>query len=144
MRHRSPPHRPPTRSTPSGRRDPAAVAAVRESGRITEAALFSTVTLDEPTKAALSGHRPGDPVERRIRLIIVPGPEASVIEAVVALPGGEVVAWTERQGVRPALLFDDSYRAILALRDDPDWQTGHGPTRHHRLRQGPDRSLADR
>ena len=24
--------------------------------------------------------------------------------------------------MRPALLFDDSYRAILALRDDPEWQ----------------------
>ena len=100
----------------------AAVAAVRETGRITESALFSTVTLDEPSKAAVIAHRPGDKVERRIHLLIVPGPEASVIEAVVALPDGEVVRWTERQGVRPALLFDDSYRATIALREDPDWQ----------------------
>ena len=100
----------------------AAVAAVRESGRISESALFSTVTLEEPPKATVIGHRPGDKVERRVHLLIVPGPEASLIEAVVALPDGEVVRWTERQGVRPALLFDDSYRATIALREDPDWQ----------------------
>ena len=100
----------------------AAVAAVRGSGRIDDGALFSTVTLAEPAKATVIAHRPGDKVERRVQLLIVPGPEASVIEAVVALPEGEVVRWTERQGVRPALLFDDSYRATIALRADPDWQ----------------------
>jgi len=100
----------------------AAVAAVRESGRITDAALFSTVTLAEPTKESVSDHRPGDRVERRVQLLIVPGPESSVIEAEVALPGGELVRWTERDGVRPALLFDDSYRATIALRADPEWQ----------------------
>ncbi|HEX3980585.1 MAG TPA: primary-amine oxidase, partial [Acidimicrobiales bacterium] len=100
----------------------AAVAAVRASGRMTDGALFASVTLEEPTKATLSRHRPGDPVERRIRLIILPGPESSLVEAVVSVPGGEVLEWTERHEVRPALLFDDSYRAILALRADPDWQ----------------------
>jgi primary-amine oxidase len=100
----------------------AAVAAVRASGRITEAALFSTVTLDEPAKAAVIAYRPGDKIDRRVHLLIVPGPEASVIEAVVALPEGEVVRWTERQGVRPALLFDDSYRATVALRENSEWQ----------------------
>ncbi len=100
----------------------AAVAVVRDSGRIGDGALFSTVTLAEPGKEAVIAHRPGDKVERQIQLLIVPGPEASLIEAVVALPEGEVVRWTERQDVRPALLFDDSYRATIALREDPDWQ----------------------
>jgi primary-amine oxidase len=100
----------------------AAVAAVRATGRLTDAAFFSIVTLDEPTREALAAYRPGDPVERRTRVVVVPGPEASVIEVVVALPGGEVVEWTEQENVRPALLFDDSYRAVLALKADPDWQ----------------------
>ncbi len=100
----------------------AAVAAVRASGRITEGALFSTITLDEPAKAAVIAYRPGDKVDRRVHLLIVPGPEASVIEAVVALPAGEVVRWTERQDVRPALLFDDSYRATVALRENSEWR----------------------
>jgi primary-amine oxidase len=100
----------------------AAVAAVRASGKITDGALFSSVTLDEPSRAALAAHRPGQPFGRRARLVILPGPDASVVEALVALPEGEIVAWVEREGVRPALLFDDAYRATLALRVHPDWQ----------------------
>ena len=100
----------------------AAVAAVRESGQVDEGALFAMVTLDEPSRDAVAAHRTGDPVERRVRLIVVPGPEAAVVEVVVSLASGQVIEWTPRQGVRPALLFDDSYRAILALRDNPEWQ----------------------
>jgi primary-amine oxidase len=100
----------------------AAVAAVRAGDRLPEGALFSTVTLDEPGRAVVAAHRPGDPVARRARLVILPGPDSTVVEAVVALPAGEVVSWVERQGMRPALLFDDSYRAILALKADPDWR----------------------
>ncbi len=98
------------------------VAAVRATGRVDETALFSMVTLEEPSKQAVLDFRPGDPVERRARAVVLPGPEAAVAEVVVALPGGEVEAWIERDAVRPALLFDDSYRSILALKDDPDWQ----------------------
>ena len=100
----------------------AAVDAVRASGRVADTALFSSVTLDEPSRAAVASHRPGQPFERRARLVVLPGPDASVVEALIALPDGEIVAWTEREGVRPALLFDDAYRATLALRADPDWQ----------------------
>jgi len=99
-----------------------AVDAVRGGGRLPEGALFSTVTLAEPSRAEVAAHRPGDPVHRRVRLTILPGPESAVVEAVVDLADGEVVSWTERDGVRPALLFDDSYRAIIALQADPDWQ----------------------
>jgi primary-amine oxidase len=86
----------------------AAVAAVRADGRVTETALFSLVSLDEPDKGAVEAFRPG--------------PGSGVVEAVVALPAGAVVEWTGREGMRPALLFDDSYRATIALRANPEWQ----------------------
>ncbi|MDX6232269.1 MAG: primary-amine oxidase, partial [Nocardioidaceae bacterium] len=85
----------------------AAVAAVRD--RLTDAARFSTVTLDEPPK--------GTTIERRARLVIVPGPEASVIEATVAIGTGEVVSWEVVDGVRPALGFEESFNAIVALHE---------------------------
>jgi primary-amine oxidase len=100
----------------------AAVSVVRESGQVNDGALFAMVTLDEPSRDTLASHRSGDPVERRVRLIVLPGPEAAVVEVVVSLASGRIVEWTPRQGMRPALLFDDSYRAILALRDNPEWQ----------------------
>jgi primary-amine oxidase len=86
----------------------AAVAAVRD--RLSGAARFSTITLDEPVKGAADA-------DRRARLVIVPGPEASVIEATVRLPSGEVVGWDERAGMRPALGFEESFNAIIALHE---------------------------
>jgi primary-amine oxidase len=98
------------------------VKIVRETGRLDEAARFATITLEDPPKAKLSSYRAGDPVERRVSLVIVPGPESSVIEAVVAFPAAEIVSWEARSDVRPALLFEESMRAIDALKADPDWQ----------------------
>jgi primary-amine oxidase len=89
----------------------AAVAAVRSTGRLTEAARFSTITLDEPAKHHL------DRSERRARLVIVPGPDCTVIEAVVDVRSGEVLEWVERDDVRPALGFGEAFGAILALHE---------------------------
>ncbi|MEO7429404.1 MAG: primary-amine oxidase, partial [Acidimicrobiales bacterium] len=88
-----------------------AVAAVRASDRLTDAARFSTITVDEPAKDAL------DTAERRARLIIVPGPECSLVEAVVSLTSNEVISWVEREGMRPALGFEESFNAIVALHE---------------------------
>lgn len=99
-----------------------AVAVVRTSGRIDESALISFVNLEEPSKETLRTHRPGDPVARRIRVVLVTGPGVGTVEAIVNVPEGEIASWTEHEDVRPALLFDDSYRATLALRADPTWQ----------------------
>ncbi len=100
----------------------AALAAVRAEGQLDDHARISLVTVDEPGKAAVESFSHGDPVPRRIRVTFVPGPGSGAIEAVVALPGAEIVSWTEREGACPALLFDDAYRATIALRADPTWQ----------------------
>ena len=69
----------------------AAVAAVRATGRLGEGARFASITLAEPAKAAVLAHAPGDPVERRVRLTIAPGPGAGVIEAEVDAAGTVLV-----------------------------------------------------
>jgi primary-amine oxidase len=84
-----------------------AVAAVRATGRLGPAATFSTVTIDDRRPAA----------GRRARLLIVPGPEASVVEASVALDSGEVVGWVAHDDARPALGFGESLVAIAALHE---------------------------
>ena len=89
----------------------AAVDAVRATDRLTDAARFSTITLDEPSKDELAN------ADRRARLVIVPGPEASLIEAVVSLASGAVASWTEHDRVRPALGFEESFNAIVALHE---------------------------
>ena len=84
---------------------------MRADGRLTDAARFSTITLAEPPKDQL------DAAERRARLVIVPGPESSLVEAVVALGRGEVVSWVDRADARPALGFEESFNAIIALHE---------------------------
>jgi len=86
-----------------------AVAAVRATRRLTEAARFSTLTVDDARRPGTSG--------RRARLVIVPGPDISLVEATVALPTGEVVGWKVHDGVRPALGFGESLEAIAALHE---------------------------
>jgi len=97
------------------------VAVVRATGRLSDTALFAMVTLVEPDRAQLAAFASGTPVPRRARAVVLPRPDASVAEVTVDLPGGHVVGWVECDGVRPALLFDDSYRSILALKADARW-----------------------
>ena len=101
----------------SGEEIRAAVAAVRATGRLGEAARFSAVTLDEPSKEHIAAFRPGALPERRARVTIVPGAECSVIEAVVDLVELTVMSWQPRDDVRPALLFEESFNAIVALHE---------------------------
>ncbi len=100
----------------------AAVQLVRDTGRLTEAARFAYIGLAEPEKDAMVAFAEGTPVARRVRLVIVPGPQASVIEVVVDLTAGAVDSWEERAETRPALLFEESMFAIVACKEHPDWQ----------------------
>ncbi len=93
----------------------AAVAAARATGRLTDAARFSTVTLDD-------ARRPGVDGGRRARLVIVPGPTAEVVEATVDLGTGEVTGWIDHPGTRPALGFEESLKAIGAVQEHPGVQ----------------------
>ncbi len=99
----------------------AAVAIVASRSDMDEAARFAYVGLDEPTKDELAAWTRGDGCPRRVRLVIVPGPAADVIEATVDLSQAAVTTWTEVPDVRPALLFEDSLNAIVAIREHPDW-----------------------
>ena len=100
----------------------AAVATVRADDRLGEHPRFASITLEPPDKDVLATYQPGDPIERLVRLIIVPGQDSTVIESVVDVRSGSVVVWHERPDVRPALLFEDAMRSIVALRANPDWQ----------------------
>ena len=46
--------------------------------------------------------------------------------------------------VRPALLFEESFAAIIALHEHDGWRAAMRPAGHHRPRQGADRPVADR
>ena len=99
-----------------------AADVLRADGRLTDAALFAYFGLDEPSKQVVVGFTAGDPVERRVRVVIVPGPAADVVEAVVDVGRRALVSWRDVPGVRPGLLYGESFNAIVALHEHPEWQ----------------------
>jgi len=105
----------------SGAEIATATAVLRDTGRLSDAARFAYFGLDEPPKEAVTGFAPGDPVDRRVRVVLVPGPAADVVEAVVDVGGRAVASWRDVPGVRPALLFEESHNAILALDESAEW-----------------------
>jgi primary-amine oxidase len=100
----------------------AAVALVTAYGACGDDPRFAYVGLAEPPKDETRSSASVRRVDRQARLIVVPGPEARVLDVVVSLTVGEVRAVTEVTGVRPGLLFEESLGAILALKADPGWQ----------------------
>jgi primary-amine oxidase len=89
----------------------AAAAIARDAGLLTDAALVARISVHEPDKREQSSTRRAD-------ITIVPGPEATVVEAVVDLGTRAVVSAAEHPDCRPALLFEESLLAIGALHDD--------------------------
>ena len=98
-----------------------AVGVLRASGNVPDGALFASVVLHEPSKADLAAWKPGDPVERRVRAVVVPGPENLVVEAIVNLGSGAIESWEEIAGMRPALLMQEAAHAIGTIRSHPEF-----------------------
>jgi primary-amine oxidase len=98
-----------------------AVAIARDTGRLTDDARFAHVVLHEPAKEDLRGWKAGDPVDRELRLLVVPGPELRMIEAVVSVTAGEVRQWREIDGMRPALLFGEAFNAMVTTKEHPEY-----------------------
>jgi primary-amine oxidase len=100
---------------------------LRASGRVAPSALFAHVVLHEPAKDELDRWR-GDqrePVERRVRALIVPGPELDMVEAVVSVTegrAGEIVEWREIEGMRPALLVTEVLNAMAAVSGNAEFR----------------------
>jgi primary-amine oxidase len=100
----------------------AAVAVARSDARIHEGARFAYIGLEEPPKDEVRAFAPGDLLDRRVRLIVVPGPSATVFDMVVSLAKGEVRSFVEREDTRPGLLFEEAFASIVALEENSEWQ----------------------
>jgi primary-amine oxidase len=98
-----------------------AVELIRATGRLTEAARFSHVVLHEPEKGVLAQWKPGDPVDRELRALVVPGPELLMIEVIVSVTAGEIRDWREIEGMRPALSFTEAMHAMYTTLEHPEY-----------------------
>ena len=100
----------------------AAVAILRDQRNLPESIRFSYVALDEPTKEELDAYAPGSPVERRAAAVMIDRATGTVSESIVSVGDGAVLSWRDLSDVQPALLFEDCFDAILAVKEDPRWQ----------------------
>jgi primary-amine oxidase len=100
----------------------AAVALVRADRRLPDGARFAYVGLLEPGKEAVHRFSPGDPVERRVRLVVVGSPRADLTEVVVALHDDRVEVWDEVPDMRPGLLMEESIHVIEAVLHHPEYR----------------------
>lgn len=92
-----------------------------DAGELPEGATVVHIVLLEPDKAHLAAWAPGEPVERRVKALIVPGPELTMVELVISVTEARIVERTVIEGMRPALLMGESFVAMLACRDHPDY-----------------------
>ncbi len=100
----------------------AAVEVLRAGGRVGPADRFAYVGLSEPPKDEVRGFSGGTP-RRRVRLVVVrDGEGASLVEAEVTLPAGEVTRWEAVHDMRPALLMEEAMRAIEVVKADPAYR----------------------
>jgi primary-amine oxidase len=99
-----------------------AVEIVRADARFPDDSVFAHVRLHEPAKDVVAAHRPGAPVDRHVEALVVPREGLEPIEVVVSVTEGAVRSWVPRPGMRPALLFGESFIAITQLREHPEWQ----------------------
>jgi primary-amine oxidase len=99
-----------------------ATEVVRDSGRVDARVIFAYVGLEEPSKDVVRSYRPGDPVARQVRILLVTSPRAFVMEVVVSVSTRSIVSWREIPDARPALLFTEAIAVIAALKADGRWQ----------------------
>ena len=100
----------------------AAVALVTADERYEPGFVFSHLRLREPDKAVVLAHEVGAAVDREVEALLVPPGRLEAIEAVVSVTAQKVRSWTVHDGMRPALLFGESFSAIVGVKEHPEWQ----------------------
>jgi primary-amine oxidase len=104
----------------------AAREIVAASGRArvpADALRFAYLALCDPPKEAVRAFDRGEDttLDRRVRLVLLEGPEADVVEAVVSVTQRRVDRWEVVRGVRPALQIEESILVLAALYEHPEW-----------------------
>jgi primary-amine oxidase len=110
----------------SGEEIKAARQIVFDSGRAAvddERLRFAYVGLAEPPKDVVRAIDRGEPAptDRRVRMMLLEGPDADVVDAVVSVTTGKVVHWEHVADVRPPLQMEEAYAAQLALHECAEW-----------------------
>ena len=95
---------------------------MRATGRLPEGALFAHIVLHEPAKDDLAQWKAGDPVDREVRVLVVPGPDARpASRSSCRSRTARCVEWRDGRGMRPALLMTEAMNAIFTTKEHPEY-----------------------
>src|SRR5882724_8100681 len=100
----------------------AAVALVRQSGRIGERTRFIVVTLQEPPKTQVLNFKAGGTWAREVFMVLLDNASGATHEAVVSLSQKEITSWKHVPGVQPSITLDEFFECEEALKRDAAFQ----------------------
>ena len=92
-----------------------------KAGDLGEGAVVVHVILVEPSKESLAAWSQGDPVLRTVKMLVLPGAELTMIELHISVSEERVLERKLIEGMRPALLMGESFIAMLACKEHPDY-----------------------
>lgn len=90
---------------------------IMRSGRTDSSWRFASVLLHEPPKDEVLRHESGQRFRREALAVLAHG--GRTLEAVVDVPGGRILSWTERRGVQPNLMASEFQLASQLMLHDP-------------------------
>ena len=93
---------------------------MKASGKLDAASCFAGISLHEPPKEEVLRWKAGDVFRREALAIVKQG--RRTFEAVVDATNRKLVSWTEKQGVEPVLIADETEGITGRLKADPQWQ----------------------
>ncbi|HEX4541354.1 MAG TPA: primary-amine oxidase [Acidimicrobiales bacterium] len=99
-----------------------ACAIVTEGRGLVGDVRFPWVTLHEPPKDVVAGHRPGDHIDRQAEVAVSERMTGAVHEAVVSITRSTVLSWRSVPGAVTPLLVDELVFAFQAVKADARWQ----------------------
>ena len=101
----------------------AAVAVLRDAGKVADSTRFVLIHLHEPPKAKVLVYHPGDSLPRQAFAVLYDWASNTTSEAIVDLTEKKLVLWKNVAGVQPAILpEDDHQRTADIVRADPRWR----------------------
>ncbi|MFV0316789.1 MAG: primary-amine oxidase [Microthrixaceae bacterium] len=92
-----------------------------EAGELPEGASVVHINLAEPTKEKLAAWSPGDPLDRRLDALVVPGPELTMVRFVISVTERSIIERIVIEGMRPTLLMGESLHVIVACHEHPEY-----------------------
>ncbi len=93
-----------------------AVAILKAERGLDDRTRFETVTLNEPPKESVLGHKEGDPFDREAFFIVFDNRTSMTHEAIVSLTNQEVVSWKRIPGVQPRITLDEFSEVEAAVK----------------------------